>query len=997
MIIAAFLFTLALSGNRTTILQAQEPTPAQTLLESMSVEERIGQLFLVTFQGTDTSLESDISDLLINYNIGGIVLLADNDNINNQTEDGNPPFQVAALVNELQQIAITGEPIIKFDEEVVVEPTPSVIAPIPTPVIFRNPIPLFVATIHEGDGYPYSNILSGLTDVPNNMAIGATWDPQHADTVGRIVGQELSALGFNMLLGPSLDVLEKPSPESPGDQGTRTFGGDPYWVGLMGKSYTSGIHQGSNGRLAVIAKHFPGNGSSDRPIDEEVPTVHKSLEQLKQIELAPFIAVTNPSGEPSSQVDGLLTTHIRYQGFQGNIRATTNPISFDRQALTTLMLLPEFSQWRQKGGLIVSDALGVRSVERFYDDTEREFPYRRVAKDALMAGNDLLYLDEFALGDSPYNVQLANIKDTILWFREIYETDQSFKQRVDEAVLHILNLKLKIYGEDFSLENTQVTKENIIPALNQGNEMIFDLAQASITLISPSQAELLERLVSPPDIDDRITIFTDLREVRQCSTCPLEPLISQTALEDHILSLYGPEASDQVQASRIQSFTMDDLQSFLDAGPGPIILPTVPISPTITPEVPNEETPEAPTPTPTPIPTPTPPPAYQVQEVFREVDWIIFATLGPNPSPTLSNFLAQRPDIVHNTKVIVFAYNAPYYLDTTEISKLTAYFGVYSKIDTFIDASVRALFQESLFSGAPPVNIEGISYDLFTQTQPDPDQIINLSIVTEGEAQSPPSEAPLELSIGDTLRLQAGVILDHNGNPVPDGTLVQFIQRDRIQGVVSIIAEVPTTGGVAQLDYVLEARTGAGKFRITAESGEAAASEEVDISIENEAQIAIITPTPLPTSTPTPTPTVTPSPSATPTLTPSPTSTSTPPPPLPPQEPAVRIELSDFQILIGLFSGLAIITTFAFLAGRRQKLSLSDRIKWPLWGIIGGLLLYIYYALNLPGIDDLPEFGSWSGLLTILTGGFFSLIIFQIKIQLDRLKESRNETPKASK
>src|SRR5690606_30054817 len=147
--------------------------------------------------------------------------------------------------------------------------------------------------------------------------------------------------------------------------------------------------------LAVAARNFPGIGSSDRPVDEEVPTVRRSLDQLKQIELAPFFAVTrDPAGTPAS-ADALLATHIRYQGLQGNIRATTAPLSLDPQALNALLALPELAPWRQSGGLVVSDALGVRSVELFYDDTEREFPHRQVAKDALLAGNDLLYLADF--------------------------------------------------------------------------------------------------------------------------------------------------------------------------------------------------------------------------------------------------------------------------------------------------------------------------------------------------------------------------------------------------------------------------------------------------------------------------------------------------------------------------------------------------------------------------------------------------------------------------
>ena len=114
----------------------------------------------------------------------------------------------------------------------------------------------------------------------------------------------------------------------------------------------------------VVAKHFPGRGSSDRVPEEEIATVRKSLEQLQQINLKPFFAVTN-STEPTELVDGLLVSHIRYQGFQGNIRATTRPVSFDPTALSDVLALPEFTSWRENGGLMVSDALGSQAVRDF--------------------------------------------------------------------------------------------------------------------------------------------------------------------------------------------------------------------------------------------------------------------------------------------------------------------------------------------------------------------------------------------------------------------------------------------------------------------------------------------------------------------------------------------------------------------------------------------------------------------------------------------------------
>ena len=956
---------------------------AERLLAEMDVAERVGQLFIVTFPGDTAPYSGEIADLIVNYRVGGVVLLDKNNNITGYDNPANAPIQVTELINDLQKLAIEGgytavsETSPTPESQPTLDPTALTPTITPTPTPPNVPIPLFVAINHEGDGNPFTHIRHGLTEVPNNMTVGATWQPTHAQNVGEWVGRDLSLMGINMLFGPSLDVLENPQPANPGDLGVRTFGGDPYWVGLMGQSYTTGVHLGSNNRVAVVAKHFPGLGSSDRSVNDEVPTVRKSLEQLKQIELAPFFSVTGNATRPESAVDALFVTHIRYQGFQGNIRATTVPVSFDPQALTTLMGLDAFAPWRDRGGVLVSDALGLRSVEHFYDDTEQEFPHRRVAKDAFLAGNDILYLGDFALGEGNHEAELANIKDTLLWFQEKYVTDQSFQQLVDESVLRILRLKLGLYGEDFSLDNATQDPQRIAEVIDSENVGIYDLAQTAVTLISPSPAELTERIASPPGIDDKIVIFTDVRQARQCPTCEPEPVISETAIEERILALYGPSASSQVLPEQIDSFSFTDLDAFLNSGPGPIVPPTVPITPTVESGIdnilPGDEG------TPTPIPTPTPPPEYWVQEGLNGVTWIIFALQDVEESSALNDFLALRTDIVRNAKVIVFAYNAPYFLDTTEISKLTAYYGIYSKTKPAIDASVRALFQELPLNGSLPVSVDGIGYDLFAQTQPHPNQVIDLFIVNRnGEIQAPPGNEPLNVSVGDTLRLQTGVILDNNGNHVPDGTVVEFIQQDRIQGLVNIVAEQPTTKGIANLDFVLEARTG--QFRITVKAGEANQSTEVNIAIEEEeAQIIIITPTPAPTATPTPT--STPSPTPSPTPVPSPTSTPIPiPTPVPPpEEPGVRILLSQFEMLLAMFTGLIMVAGLALFSSHRRQKNLSQQIGAILWSLAGALIIYNYYTLGLPGTAVLQDLNSWAGIITTLIGGFIGFSLYQLR------------------
>ncbi len=244
------------------------------------------------------------------------------------------------------------------------------------------------------------------------------------------------------------------------------FGGDPYWVGVMGSAYINGVHTGSNGHMLVIADHFPGSGSADRPAGEEPATVVKPLDQLKQVELAPFFAVTGNAQSPQSTVDGLLVSHIRYQGFQGTIRSTTRPVSFDPQALSQILALPALSSWRTAGGLLVSDDLGSQTVRLFYDPGDVSFQAHLVALDAFLAGNDLLYMGNIVSSNAKDNY--SSLVETMDFFTQKYLVDSAFAKRVDDAVLRILTLKYHLYG-NFDRGSNYTTRNRAGPDWSGGS------------------------------------------------------------------------------------------------------------------------------------------------------------------------------------------------------------------------------------------------------------------------------------------------------------------------------------------------------------------------------------------------------------------------------------------------------------------------------------------------------------------------------------------------
>ncbi|MFX1355529.1 MAG: glycoside hydrolase family 3 N-terminal domain-containing protein, partial [Promethearchaeota archaeon] len=859
--------SLAIMGGALSLAQDEDDAIdadplVEGLLERMSVAEKIGQLFIVTFAGNDLDARSDIVDLVVNYKVGGVMPLGTNEDIVNGS---TLVEQVIALNRGLQEWAAIESVVITGTAEITATVTPTVTSVItrtrstPTPTLAtlaprptvtlttavtvtgeitettprENFVPLLIAVEHEGDGFPYTHFRHGLTAVPNSMAIGATWNPENALTVGRIVGRELSALGFSVLLGPSLDVLDRPRLERPSDLGTRCFGGDPYWVGVMGQAYIRGVHAGSEGGMATIAKHFPGLGRSDRRVNQEVAVIQKSLEELRRVELVPFFAVAQEGKEDRLGItDAIMPAHVRF----GEVRPKAKPVSFDADAMHKLMSLPELSDWREKGGVIVSDALGAPAVRKYSDPYLETFNHRYIASEAFNAGNDILLLSRFALDDS-WEAHYSNVRDTIEFFSEKYETDLSFQAKVDEAVRRVLTLKHRLHPE-FSLPSVLPSLERATSVLGKGEAEIVHLPQESVTLLSP---ESTDRLPDPPVPGDEVAIFVDGRQGTDCSECEPYHLIEPSALKQTLVRLYGPEASGRVNPDRIHTHTFTDLERFLFE---------------------SEAYPEL---------------AGLLEARLSRADWLIFAMLDVDTerypqSDALKEFLALRDDILQGKKVVVLAYNAPYYLDTTEVSKLSAYYCMYSKLPTFVDASVRSLFQEFPPLGNSPVTVEGINYDLFQQTQPDPDLMEMVEVHQTGlpETEGEGTPQPLDVKKGDKLQLYTSVILDRNGRPVPDGTEIVlrfFYPEEKLEDRQVAL----TIGGVASTEIMLD-RAGSLEISVAGSAYKLLAQVPEDEKVEFQ---TIVPPTNTPTATPTATSTSTATPTATSTHTPSPTPTAT--------------------------------------------------------------------------------------------------------------------------
>jgi len=326
----------------------------------------------------------------------------------------------------------------------------------------------------------------------------------------------------------------------------------------------------------------------------------------------------------------------------------------------------------------------------------------------------------------------------------------------------------------------------------------------------------------------------------------------------------------------------------------------------------------------------------QMETDLYNADWIVVMTLDVNAerpySQALTRLLAERQDLLRNKNLIVFALGAPYYLDATNISKITAFFALYNKLPASIDVAARILFNEfPSITGNLPVSLPGINYDLISATSPDPDRNFSLFIgekpeltVTQDPLQSTPA-API-FRVEELINLHTGIILDHNGNPVPDGTPVLFAVSS--QGEIAYLPQVTTLEGSASTSYLVQdgnnliihaesslARSNSIEINILGDS----TADAVEDSGDNGEQESSPTPAEFPLVTEEPT------------------------------QPDLT-ETKPTYWAIWFFS-LIIITSISLVAYQVGAIYGVVRwgIKWGFSAFISGFIVYSYILLDLPG------------------------------------------------
>src|ERR1700688_3175645 len=317
---------------------------AEKTLHKLSLEEKIGQVFMIWCRASFLNVESpeylQLLDDMQKYPVGSFAMTV---HVDGPYLLRSEPYEAAELLNRLQS---------------------------------ESKLPLLFAADFER-GVPMR--LMGPTVFPHAMAFGGDGKLDDAETFGRITAQESRAVGVHWNFFPDADVNSNPANPI---INTRSFGEDPKQVGDLVTAYIKGAHEA--GMLTTV-KHFPGHGDTATDSHLGVASVNGDRAHLDSIELPPFRQAI------AAGVDSVMIAHVTVP----SLDADPNHVASISPAVVTDLLE------KQLGfkGLIVTDALDMAGLTHLLQNN-----IGRAAVEAFKAGNDLLLIPA-DLGAS-YNAML---------------------------------------------------------------------------------------------------------------------------------------------------------------------------------------------------------------------------------------------------------------------------------------------------------------------------------------------------------------------------------------------------------------------------------------------------------------------------------------------------------------------------------------------------------------------------------------------------------------
>lgn len=301
---------------------------ADDILAQMSVDEKIGQLFMPGIP--DPSLSEETAAFVKETHLGGVIVFAPK-NVMNRA-------QTARLTKQLQEAA----------------------------KISGAKIPLLISIDQEGGVGSHVNMLTGGVDTVGNLALGASVNPEDTYASYKIMAQDLRAYGINMALAPVLDLLlNKDNPMNH----VRSFGESPELAAKLAPSAVKGFQE--NGILAC-AKHFPGKGGTAVDSHKSAPVNTEDIKFFREKILSPFHAAVKAGA------DSVMIGHEIYTAVDTEHVATVS-----HKIITDLLKNEMGFQ-----GIVITDSITMGGVSESMKSDEASYLSIKAGADMILFAGD---------------------------------------------------------------------------------------------------------------------------------------------------------------------------------------------------------------------------------------------------------------------------------------------------------------------------------------------------------------------------------------------------------------------------------------------------------------------------------------------------------------------------------------------------------------------------------------------------------------------------------
>jgi beta-N-acetylhexosaminidase len=354
----------------------QEATPVADALAGLPLEVKIGQMILAGVE--DETVDDDSRHIINDLHVGNVILMGRN---------FDSPQQVLQLTQDLQELAIRA-----------------------------NRVPLLIGTDQEGGLVQRANYYAGFTPMPPAQLVGSAQDPTLVEQYGRMIGDELHAVGVSVDFAPVLDVNDNPVNPAIGALG-RSFGTSPELVEESALPFIAGLH--ASGVMAA-GNHFPGHGSTTTDSHNALPFVDKDRAALDAVEIAPFRAAIETG------IDMIMPAHVVYEALD----PSQLPATLSEPILTGL-LRDELGFT----GVIVTDDLGMEGIMQIA-------PPEESAVQAILAGADIVTCVRMTTAGACQPEMIQELHEGLM---TAAADGRLPMERIDESVGRVLTLKMQ-YG-----------------------------------------------------------------------------------------------------------------------------------------------------------------------------------------------------------------------------------------------------------------------------------------------------------------------------------------------------------------------------------------------------------------------------------------------------------------------------------------------------------------------------------------------------------------------